>query len=219
MSIPKVEAAHSSAEPKIGSPLSVRLSLLLVASVVGLTVTIFGVGIIVILKIPGAREYGLVILGASVFLDSLLILVVMHLFLRRAQTGWRALGFVCPTSRLLHLLWQAPALLLVLLIVQGVMFTVLGGDPVPEGDGIDGLIAGVPLPLGVLILLSVVILVPLWEESLFRGVIYGGFRRKTGVLIASLLSAAIFAAAHGYPILLPYIFTLVCRALSFSVKL
>lgn len=58
------------------------------------------------------------------------------------------------------------------------------------------------------IALSVVhlILVPLGEESLFRGFVYQGFRRRFHIAGAATLSAALFAAMHLYPPIMPAIF-------------
>lgn len=45
------------------------------------------------------------------------------------------------------------------------------------------------------------VLVPIGEELLFRGVIYGGLRRY-GVTVATIASAAVFGLAHGISIVL-----------------
>lgn len=57
------------------------------------------------------------------------------------------------------------------------------------------------------ILVAVAVLTPIWEEAIFRGLAYGGFRRRLGPWSAAASSALIFAAAHGVPILLPYLVT------------
>ena len=53
---------------------------------------------------------------------------------------------------------------------------------------------------GVLVasLLGTVVFAPVLEEIVFRGLLYGTFRRWMGWPMAALLSAAIFAGAHGY---------------------
>jgi hypothetical protein len=53
---------------------------------------------------------------------------------------------------------------------------------------------------GVLVgsLLGTVVFAPLLEEIVFRGLLYGTLRRWVGWPAAAVLSAAVFAAAHGY---------------------
>jgi CAAX protease family protein len=53
---------------------------------------------------------------------------------------------------------------------------------------------------GVLVgsLLGTVVFAPLLEEIVFRGLLYGTLRRWAGWPVAAVLSAAVFAVAHGY---------------------
>ena len=53
---------------------------------------------------------------------------------------------------------------------------------------------------GVLVgsLLGTVFFAPVLEEIVFRGLLYGTLRRRVGWPVAAVLSAAVFAAAHGY---------------------
>lgn len=52
-----------------------------------------------------------------------------------------------------------------------------------------------PEALGALVL-AVVVMAPLAEEALFRGLLYGGLRSRIGPVLAALVSAAVFGAAH-----------------------
>ena len=47
-------------------------------------------------------------------------------------------------------------------------------------------------------LITTVVLAPVFEELIFRGLLYGSLRTRLGVAPALLLSAAVFALAHGY---------------------
>jgi membrane protease YdiL (CAAX protease family) len=47
-------------------------------------------------------------------------------------------------------------------------------------------------------LLGTVVFAPVLEEIVFRGLLYGTLRRRLGWPLAAVLSAAVFAAAHGY---------------------
>jgi len=45
-------------------------------------------------------------------------------------------------------------------------------------------------------ILAALVLAPLVEEPLFRGVLYGGFRRSFGVMAAGIITSAIFVLLH-----------------------
>jgi membrane protease YdiL (CAAX protease family) len=47
-------------------------------------------------------------------------------------------------------------------------------------------------------LLGTVVFAPVLEEIVFRGLLYGTLRRRLGWPLAAVLSALVFAAAHGY---------------------
>jgi len=47
-------------------------------------------------------------------------------------------------------------------------------------------------------LIATVVLAPIFEEIIFRGVLYGSLRARFGVATSVIVSALIFAAAHGY---------------------
>jgi membrane protease YdiL (CAAX protease family) len=65
------------------------------------------------------------------------------------------------------------------------------------------------LPLNaVLMFLSVAVLAPVVEEIVFRGFLYGLLRAHLPIWAAATISAALFAAAHGIPILFPALFYL-----------
>jgi membrane protease YdiL (CAAX protease family) len=47
-------------------------------------------------------------------------------------------------------------------------------------------------------LLGTVFFAPVFEEIIFRGLLYATLRRRLACPVAAILSAAIFAIAHGY---------------------
>jgi CAAX protease family protein len=205
-----VEPVQVPAPPHLAStasPLAARASLVLLACVLGVTAAVFGLAVATILLLPGARAHGATLVALSLPLHSLAVLATVHAVLRRAATGWTALGFRRPTARLLHLLWQVPSLIVGALVAQVATFVLVGRQPSPEGEGLDGLVADVGPVTVLAVLVSVVVLVPIWEEAVFRGVIQGGLRRRWPVQVAVPLGAACFAAAHGVPLLLPYMLT------------
>lgn len=205
---PPVEPLPGSYSMDVRSPLNVRSSLVLLAALLVVTVLTFGIVVLAILLVPGVREIGLAVLGVTLPVHAVLLLVVIHWGLRRAGTGWRELGFTRPTLRILHLLWQIPVVFVAVVTVQLLAFAITGDPPVSEGGGVDSLTAGAGPLVALAVFVGAALLTPLWEEAVFRGIIHGGLRRRLGWLAASLISAAIFAAAHGVPILLPYMVTL-----------
>ena len=185
-----------------------RASAVLLAAVLGATAAVFGLAVAVVLWVPGAREHALTVLALTLPLHSLAVLAVVHACLRRSGTGWGELGFRRPTARLLHLLWQVPALLVVVLFVQGLTFLVLG-EVRTSGDGaLEDVTAGAGPVTVLAVLVAAVVLVPVWEEAVFRGVLQGGLRRRWPVWAAVAGSAALFAVCHGIPLLLPYLLAL-----------
>ena len=50
------------------------------------------------------------------------------------------------------------------------------------------------------------IVVPIGEESLFRGIVYGGLRTRYSIVPAVAISAALFAFVHVNPAIMPGIF-------------
>jgi membrane protease YdiL (CAAX protease family) len=58
-----------------------------------------------------------------------------------------------------------------------------------------------PLPIVAISLLEYVVLAPLFEEIVFRGLLFATLRRRFGWGSSALISASIFAVAHGYGLL------------------
>ena len=178
----------------------------MIGSVLAATLAVLGATAAVILWWPGARDVALTALAWGIFAQALAVMLTVHLCLRRFKQTWRSIGFGRPSWRLLHLLWQIPAGLVLLLVVQAVVLLLVGENTAPST--INDIGAQVPPVAALAVFVAVAFLTPIWEEAVFRGVIYGGFRRRFGPWAAAVFSALIFAAAHGLPILLPYLVTL-----------
>jgi ABC-2 type transport system permease protein len=61
-----------------------------------------------------------------------------------------------------------------------------------------------------------IIAAPLFEEFIFRGLIFGGLRRSLGLGAATLVSAAIFAIVHPPMSVVPVFFMAICGALVYD---
>ena len=114
--------------------------------------------------------------------------LVRALGLRPGPGGWRALGWVAA-----------------LLIAAGIAIDITLGLA-SEAAGIaphwtewfDEDLAWGSTAMVVASLLGTIVFAPVLEEIVFRGLLYGTLRRRLGWPAAAALSAAVFAAAHGY---------------------
>lgn len=175
----------------------------------------------------GAVAIGLVILAHKVFgwrpdTGALILLVLGTLTLaaavavglvirRTPELTPQVLGFRRPTLRILHLLWQIPVTFIAAVAVSGLVLTAFfdgsGTDSVDStAQDIDAMGGGL-LPILLLWVLAAV-LTPLWEEVLFRGLIFQALAHRMPWVLAALLAAAIFAAIHIAPPALAYVFVL-----------
>mgnify|MGYP003439623299 CR=1 FL=1 len=190
------------------SPLALRPSLQIIGLALLVTIVGYGGVFLGLWLVPVFRAHAFSILAWSTPVLSLALIAAVGWVLRRHAVSWQSLGFQRPTTRLFHLLWQIPVMFIVLLVAQGLVVLVTQTDPKPAGGGIESLFGAIsPLAVGAFVI-GIGVLAPFWEEVVFRGVIYGGLRRKFSVFSSLLLAGVIFAVAHGYPILLPYMLTL-----------
>lgn len=172
------------------------------------TIIVFGAVILLALTSDAAKEHLGEVIAVAVAMHALACLLFLLALVRRTGLAPQALGIRRPTWRLAHLLWQIPSALILLVAVQATMFAVLGGeDPVASGGAGRAMASLSPL-FAVVGFLGVALLTPLWEELFFRALVLGAARRRYGAGIAVMLSAILFAAVHGVPILLPYLLTL-----------
>jgi membrane protease YdiL (CAAX protease family) len=200
------DRASAAAGPRSAAPLGARAILGILAALLIVTVVVFGAALLGLLLVPGARAAFVPVMAAALLVHPAAMLLTLNVGLRRAGSGWRAIGPRRPTARILHLLWQIPTILVLLLLVQGLALLVTG-EPATDGGAVDTLISGTA-PAAVAVVVGVVLLTPIWEEVVFRGLVHGGLRRRLGPVFASTLGAVIFAACHGVPVLLPYLLTL-----------
>lgn len=191
------------------SPLTWRRSLVLLGVLLVASVVLIGAAAVV------ARLAGVPPLPLIAWLapgHALVMIAAIALLLRHWRLRFEDLGFRPPTARLLHLVWQVPLMLVLLVLVQGAATALIGtsrGD-----DTIGRLVQGDASGLVPVVAVGVVVLVPVWEEAVFRGVIRGGLLRRFPGWFAVVASALLFAGAHAVPLLLPYLFTAgVCLAL------
>ena len=101
--------------------------------------------------------------------------------------------------------WRLLLLASVALVGAGVLFDAglaLGGGWLQLdshwAEWFDSDLAWGPMAAVATTFFTTVVLAPVFEELIFRGLLYGSLRARFGVRPAVLVSAAIFALAHGY---------------------
>lgn len=157
---------------------------------------------------PAGSAVALVVLvgTSAVALLGLWLFVVVPLGGRWDVLGWRP-----PERSMAHLLWQIPGLMMLGATVQLLMllpYEVLTGSEPSTEQGLDDVLVGVPWFVVVVALLCITVVVPIWEELFFRGLVFGGLRPSLRLIPAALLAGLAFAAVHGLLAALPYLFVL-----------
>lgn len=122
---------------------------------------------------------------------------VLWLFLRARKIGFRALGFLRPPEwrDVLSTLGGFFIYFALFILAAVIASQVFGVNTEQEQEiGFDGAkAAGEGL---VWVFLSLVVLPPLVEETLFRGFLFGGLRTKLSFVRATLVTSALFAVPH-----------------------
>jgi membrane protease YdiL (CAAX protease family) len=186
----------------------IRALVLSVASLIALLVLL--IITMIVRQLTGASD-DLLVLTASVDIGfyGIILLAVYWTTVRRYHIPWTALGL-----RPVPLGWfvLAPILTLGMLIVGGAMtvaISSLQGQPfvnpqvhdMSQGQQLTSLHL-------VLFLLGTAIVAPIVEEIFFRGMLFPLMRRRLPAWLAIITNAAIFAALHFIPILLPMLFAM-----------
>ncbi|TAK28751.1 MAG: CPBP family intramembrane metalloprotease [Chloroflexota bacterium] len=137
------------------------------------------------------------VIGPTLIGGEALFFLAAWLFSVRKYGGdWKLLGYrVFPSSRGLSLAIVVVVFCLAVNVVYGLILNALGRqDLIPRQPVLDQLGRG---PLGVAILfLAASVAAPLAEETFFRGFLFPGLARRLGTILAAVICAAAFAAAH-----------------------
>ena len=148
-------------------------------------------------------------LALGTLLCGSLLYATLRLSARKYQQPLAVLGF----RRVEWRVYGAVAALFLPVMLIGLIVTrletVLLGTP-PSNPQFALLTRGMPaLPLNFLLLfLLLAVIMPVAEETFFRGFLYRLLRNRLPVWAAASISAAAFAALHGVPVLFPWLFCL-----------
>lgn len=145
-------------------------------------------------------------LGAVISVEVYAALVIVLFSMIRQPLGWRAptrgdmaLGLAAAVTTWIAVAAVYLALRPLLGSLDGLfdVLTFIGSD--------GGRLGSVAVVLAVLSAVRAVVITPLAEELLFRGALYGWLRRWWPAWATIAVTAAAFAAIHGFVVLLPYV--------------
>ncbi|WP_333620046.1 CPBP family intramembrane glutamic endopeptidase [Dietzia sp.] len=193
------------------SPLSGRFAVFAIAKVTALGVGFIAVLVLAAVAVSLARDsppsgvaLGIVILAAS----SVVMLLGLWAFVAVPLCGcWDLLGARAPERSMWNLLWQIPALLVAALVIELVLVAPFHGADGEQGagGGASDLVAGQSLPVVAIALVLMCGLVPVWEELVFRGLLFGALRTRFSRWAAVAIAGCAFGAIHFLPTALPYL--------------
>lgn len=168
---------------------------ILLAVVVGVTLAAFGV------DLAG---------GAGIAVSAVVYLPIgacaWYFCAVRRGGGLRALGLTRPTGEAVVLMFPvAFGLTLIEGMITLPFARLIGEDRNPQFDFLAPGDSMPPARLAWLVVAAVVI-APVVEEIVFRGLVYRFLRQRTGVAWSAIVSGALFSAVHGYLVVLPALF-------------
>ncbi len=174
----------------------------LVGFAIGAVCAVFFYGIVATDKFLAAQQgrgwFSIAALVAVLVLEPVAVFITVHfLLIRRRGLSWRDLG-VRPTT----LKWvtvaaaAAPVSLGLSAAINNAINPII--DPAAQMNQYAALLAphGTTLLGAAGFIVVIGLLVPVAEEVLFRGMIYGWLRQRLGIVISIVASAAIFSVAH-----------------------
>ena len=175
-------------------PWTTRQVLISVAAIAVAFAVIIGsvVGIITIIDLSRWGQH-VVLLGATLLLQGIMLLSVWHFAIRGGR--WALLGF--------HRVKPISTTIIAILGITLAQALVVGYTQFVNWLGIESLTPGNPFeswnidPVSfAIIAFSAIIIAPLFEEIFFRGFMYQAFRKTMSVWPAALLTSAAFGIAH-----------------------
>ena len=161
----------------------------------------FGAGLLagLIIGTAGAVLVG-VLIGGAVLGWGTLWYGLMH----RHGWSWADLGFRRPRRSLLHLLWILPASIIVAATAAALIGPLLDLSP-GEASPMESDIMTLPGAFAIPVLLMAVVVMPAFEEILFRRLLLDWLAAHLPLAVAAVLVIAVFAGIHVSPPAVLYI--------------
>lgn len=122
--------------------------------------------------------------------------------------GWSIIGWCRPQHSMWHVLWQAPLIMITAATTQVLLMALLGRGEAPtsgNNQAIGDIISSVNAAQLVAVIVVAAVIVPIWEELAFRGLIYGSLRTRLRLVPAIISGGLIFGLAHANPLTLGYL--------------
>lgn len=161
----------------------------------------FGAGLLagLVIGTAGAVLVG-VLIGGAVLGWGTLWYGLMH----RHGWSWADLGFRRPRRSLLHLLWILPASIIVAATAAALIGPLLALSP-GEASPMESDIMTLPGAFAIPVLLMAVVVMPAFEEILFRRLLLDWLAAHLPLAVAAVLVIAVFAGIHVSPPAVLYI--------------
>lgn len=200
----EVTTAHRQKRPSLrGAPW--RPVALASGAVLGVTLLVAAGLVAALVFAPDPRVVLPEVIAVSLLAHSLGSLGAICVVFRTTGVRVHSLGVTRPSWRLLHLLWQIPATLVAAVAVQALVAALIpGGQEQAGASRLDTALGGARPGILIAAALAITVVTPVWEELYFRGLLQGRITARWGTLVAIIATAVLFAAVHGFLILLPY---------------
>lgn len=129
-------------------------------------------------------------------LTAIFILAPLHFYLKRHKVGFKSIGLRKPQWT--DLAWSfiaLPAYIITFIVSVAVIKFFVPGLDVNQAQDLGFNATYNPTQL-IFIAVALVILPPITEEIIFRGMLYGSLKKGMHILLAALVTSLIFASGH-----------------------
>lgn len=143
-----------------------------------------------------------------IFLSLAVCFLAITRHIKRRGPSWQELGLCKGKRSLAHLLWQVPLALLIPALAQMTVSTALDPNAEPADSSLESAAASGLLPAWALFLglFSFIILAPILEEIVFRGVLMHELGTHVRPVLVIVISAVLFMAIHLAVPVFPFLF-------------
>lgn len=132
----------------------------------------------------------------SILVGTVTLFLLMAAYKNVVKFNWNSLGFRLPEAK--YYLWIIPAFFVYFALTYAlstVAALFVSGFNVTQAQDV-GFQALARYEV-IAAFFSLVILTPIFEETILRGVLFRGLRRSIGFWLSALFTSVVFAAAHG----------------------
>lgn len=154
--------------------------------------------------------------GYAALVSSVLSIFLTLIYLKIRKISLKEIGFISTPPKALGYVAIVTILLLGFQLIYDLIITLIGANPNEQAEMLVAFFG--KDSTGLLILfITVVILAPFLEETLFRGLLFNYLDKHTGFTAAAFISAIVFAFMHLNTFYFP-VFLLMGYVLAYSYK-